>query len=195
MTARLCVLISGNGTNLQALIDGCDSNAIDATIELVVSNRAEAYGLERARRAGIPTRHVPVDGRDRADYDAALAAIVGDAEPDWVVLAGWMRVLTMAFLGEFPSKVVNLHPALPGCFAGTDAIERAHAAFGRGEIDRTGAMTHLVPDEQVDAGPVLDTIEVDLRDGEPLDALSQRMHAAEHTLLVRTLQRLCSDER
>ena len=129
-------------------------------------------------------------GEARADYDARLAALVGEARPDWVVLAGWMRILTMSFLGQFPNRVVNLHPALPGELPGTHAIERAHAEAELGQRTRTGVMVHLVPDEGVDAGPVLATAEVPIHPGEPLDDLAARVHTTEHTLLVSTLATL-----
>jgi phosphoribosylglycinamide formyltransferase-1 len=193
VTARLAVLVSGNGSNLQAIIDATASGAIDASVVLVVSNVADAYGLSRASGAGIDSIHYPVDGRTREDYDAGLAQVVSGATPDWVVLAGWMRILTMPFLGSFSSRVVNLHPALPGMFAGVDAIARAHRAFEAGEIDHSGVMTHLVPDERVDDGPVLGTSRVELIEGEQLSELEARMHEAEHRLLVDTLADLCQD--
>ncbi len=88
------------------------------------------------------------------------AKLAASYQPDWIVLAGWMRVLSSAFLDCFPQRVINLHPALPGTFPGTHAIERAFEAYQRGEIDRTGVMVHLVPDEGVDNGPVLAQAEV-----------------------------------
>ena len=125
-----------------------------------MSNRRAAFALERARAAGVSAEHLALRpyldaGRTRADYDADLADLVARHRPDWVVLAGWMHVLSMAFLGRFPGRVVNLHPALPGCFPGGHAIDDAWAAHQRGDIDRTGVMVHLVPDEGVDDGPVL----------------------------------------
>lgn len=187
MTARLVVLASGNGSNLQAILDACADGRIDGSVVGVVTNRPEAYALERARSAGVPGHVEPVDGRERADYDAALADVVWRLEPDLVVLAGWMRILTMAFLGRFPDRVVNLHPALPGAFAGTHAIERAYEAFRAGEVDRTGVMVHLVPDEGVDDGPVLGVAEVPIHVDDDLEALEARVHATEHELLVSVL--------
>jgi formyltetrahydrofolate-dependent phosphoribosylglycinamide formyltransferase len=195
LTARLVVLISGNGSNLQALIDAIRMKVLDAEIVLVVSNRKDAFGLVRAEKAGIPTRYLPLKpytaaGRTRADYDADLAQIVGEAAPDWVVLAGWMHILSSAFLDRFPYRVVNLHPALPGKFPGAHAIEEAFAAFQRGEIKQTGCMVHLVPDEAVDAGPVIGVAEVPIYRTDTLETLANRMHQAEHKLLVQSLQRL-----
>lgn len=195
MTARLVVLISGNGSNLQALIDAIRMKVLDAEIVLVVSNRKDAFGLVRAEKAGIPTHYMPLKpytaaGRTRADYDADLAQIVGEAAPDWVVLAGWMHILSSAFLDRFPYRVVNLHPALPGKFPGAHAVEEAFAAFQRGEIKQTGCMVHLVPDEAVDAGPVIGVAEVPIYRTDTLETLANRMHQAEHKLLVQSLQRL-----
>ena len=195
MTANLVVLISGNGSNLQALIDAIRMRALDATIACVVSNRKAAFGLARAEKAGIPTRYFPLKpyldvGRTRAEYDADLAALVAAYKPDWVVLAGWMHILSAAFVARFPYRVVNLHPALPGKFPGAHAIEEAFAAFQRGEIKQTGCMVHLVPDEAVDAGPVIGTAEVPIYRTDTLEMLANRMHQAEHKLLVQSLQRL-----
>lgn len=195
MTANLVVLISGNGSNLQALIDAIRMQALDATIACVVSNRKAAYGLVRAERVGIPTRYFPLKpyldaGRTRREYDADLATLVAAYQPDWVVLAGWMHILSAAFVERFPYRIVNLHPALPGKFPGAHAIEDAFAAFQRGEIKQTGCMVHLVPDEAVDAGPVIGTAEVPIYRTDTLEMLANRMHQAEHKLLVQSLQRL-----
>lgn len=195
MTTNLVVLISGNGSNLQALIDAIRMKALDARIACVVSNRQAAFGLVRAEKAGIPTRYFPLKpyldaGRTRTEYDADLAALVAAYTPDWVVLAGWMHILSAAFVTRFPYRVVNLHPALPGKFPGAHAIEAAFAAFQRGEIKQTGCMVHLVPDEAVDAGPVIGTAEVPIYRTDTLEMLANRMHQAEHKLLVQSLLRL-----
>ena len=131
-------------------------------------------------------------GESRADYDARLADLVSGFDPHWVVLAGWMRVLTMNFLGWFPGMVVNLHPALPGELPGTHAIQRAFAEHQEGRRTRTGVMVHLVPDEGVDVGPVLAFEEVAIGIDDTLDVLEARMHAVEHRLLVATLRDLCT---
>lgn len=189
--SRLAVLISGNGSNLQAIIDACASGELDARVVTVLSNRFDAFGLERARRAGIPATAMPKQkSQDRREYDSMLADIVAAHEPDWVVLAGWMRVLSRAFLDRFPNRVVNLHPALPGTFPGTNAIERAFDAFRRGELTQTGVMVHVVPDEGVDSGPVLAQENVPVYPGDSLAGLEARIHSVEHRLLVTTLARL-----
>ena len=189
MTASLVVLASGNGSNLQAILDACADGRIDAAVAAVASDHPDAQALIRAQKAGVAALPIPKHKEEsRADYDARLAAAVAAHQPDWVVLAGWMRVLSMAFLGRFPGKVVNLHPALPGEFPGLHAIERAHAS-GR---SNTGVMVHLVPDEGVDDGPVLATAVVPIHPAETLDALESRIHSAEHRLLVSTLAELCA---
>lgn len=188
---KLVVLISGNGSNLQAILDACVSRVLDAKVVLVVSDRADAYGLERARRAHVPAVVKPKSKlQDRREYDAELADLVAAQQPDWVVLAGWMRVLTLPFLQRFPNRVVNLHPALPGAFPGTHAIERAFAAYQRREVDHTGVMVHLVPDEGVDCGPVLSSEVVPILPEDTLATLEAHIHAVEHRLLVQTLKNI-----
>lgn len=190
---RLAALISGNGSNLQAILDACASGELAAQVVVVVSDRGAAYGLERARRAGVPALHFPPrKSLDRRQYDAALAELVAGYRPDWVVLAGWMRLLSSAFLDRFPQRVVNLHPALPGTFPGTHAIQRAFQAYQNGEITHTGIMVHLVPDEGVDNGPLLAQQIIPIHPADTLETLEERIHAAEHRLLVETLKRLAA---
>ncbi len=192
---RLVVLISSSGTNLQAILDACAGGVLPAQVVAVVSNRADAYGLQRAAATGVPTLVLEKQpGQARSFYDATLADAVTAYAPDWIVLAGWMRILTMRFLARFPGRVINLHPALPGAFPGTHAIERAHAAYERGEIDRTGVMVHLVPDEGVDDGPVLAAAEITFGPGETLEDFTARVHQVEHWLLVDTLRRVVRGE-
>jgi phosphoribosylglycinamide formyltransferase 1 len=186
-------MISGSGSNLQALIDAVEAGRLPARIVAVIANRADAYGLQRAARHHIPSRVVP-HGGPRAEYDARLAETVAGFAPDWIVLAGWMRLLSMRFLARFPNRVVNLHPALPGQFPGTHAIERALAAARRGEIDGTGVMVHLVSDEGVDDGPVLASQGVPITPADTLETLEGRIHAVEHQLLAETLRRLIAGE-
>ena len=186
---RLVVLISGNGSNLQAILDACNSGKLDAKVVSVISNKADAYGLVRAKNAGIETIHFPkLENESRSDYDARLAVYVSTCLPDYIVLAGWMRILSSSFLSSFPNRVVNLHPALPGTFPGTHAIERAYESYQRGEITHTGVMVHLVPDEGVDNGPVLGEQKVFFKQDESLEQFEARMHAVEHELLINTLK-------
>jgi phosphoribosylglycinamide formyltransferase 1 len=186
---RLVVLASGEGTNLQAVLDACAAGVIDAEVVGVVSNRPASGALVRARRADVADVALPVGpGEARPSYDARLAAAVLELRPDLVVCAGWMRILSMSFLRHFERQVVNLHPAAPGELVGVGAIARAH---GEG-LARTGVMVHYIVDEGVDDGPVIDWIEVPMIDGESLDSLTARMHDVEHRLLVDTLAMLCS---
>jgi formyltetrahydrofolate-dependent phosphoribosylglycinamide formyltransferase len=194
-TRRLVILISGNGSNLQAILDACASGELRAQVVAVISNKADAYGLERARRANVPAIvRIKSKEQDRRAYDAELADLVASYQPDWVVLAGWMRILSSAFLNRFPKRVVNLHPALPGAFPGTHAIQRAFDAYQRGEIQHTGVMVHLVPDEGVDCGPVLAHEIVPIQPEDTLDTLEARIHAVEHRILVATIKHLTDSE-
>ncbi len=186
--ARLVVMISGSGTNLQALIDAVSNGRLPAQIVGVVSNRQAAYGLARAKEAGIPTRTFPLKpykegGKSREAYDADLANLVATFQPDLIVLAGWMHVLSPAFLDLFVGQVINLHPALPGQFAGTHAIQRAFDAYRQGEIEHSGCMVHYAIPE-VDAGEVIASMPVAIRPEDSLADFEARMHAAEHELIV-----------
>ena len=194
MTTRLVVLISGNGSNLQAILDACKSGELDAKVVCVISNKADAYGLVRAKNAGVEAIYFPRQKTEsRQEYDARLANCVSTFLPNYVILAGWMRILSASFLSLFPNRVINLHPALPGKFPGTHAIERAFEAYQRHEIKHTGVMVHLVPDEGVDSGPVLGKQEIYFQPGESLDQFEARVHEVEHKLLVTTLKNLLEE--
>lgn len=186
---RLVVLVSGSGSNLQALLDA------GLPVVAVVSNRRQAYALERAAAHDVATEVVSLKsftdtGRTRRDFDAHVADVVAAYRPDYVVLAGWMHLLSSAFLDRFPDRVVNLHPALPGTFPGAHALQDAFDAYREGRITETGVMVHLVPDEGVDNGPVLATVTVPIEPGDSLESLTERVHAAEHRLLVATVRGL-----
>jgi formyltetrahydrofolate-dependent phosphoribosylglycinamide formyltransferase len=189
--SKIIVLISGNGSNLQAILDACASCELHAQVAAVISNKRDAYGLERARRANVPAivKMKPKE-LDRRVYDAELADLADSYQPDWIVLAGWMRVLSSAFLDRFPNHTVNLHPALPGMFPDIHAIERAYAAYRAGKIDHTGVIVHLVPDEGIDCGPVLAQQIVPINADDTLETLEDRIHRVEHRLLVAILKTL-----
>ena len=188
MTSRLVVFISGNGSNLQAILDACKSGELDAVVASVVSNKADAYGLTRAKNSDIEAIHfAKQENESRQDYDARLADYASTCLPDYIILAGWMRILTSAFLNHFPNRVINIHPALPNTFPGTHAIERAYQAYQRGEITQTGVMIHLVPDEGVDDGPLLAKQEINFIQNESLEDFENRIDQTEHQLLVNTL--------
>ncbi|KAF1925643.1 phosphoribosylglycinamide formyltransferase [Didymella exigua CBS 183.55] len=200
MTGKnLTVLISGNGSNLQALIDACGTDALpNAKIVHVISNRKAAYGLERASKASIPTSYhnlIPYKKKHpsdldlaRSEYDADLANMIINHAPrtDLIVCAGWMHIVTPNFLNpiaEAGIRIINLHPALPGEFAGANAIGRAWEAGQKEELKRTGVMIHEVIAE-VDAGDAIVTREVEIRVGETEEQLAERMHTVEHKLIV-----------
>lgn len=193
MTARLVVMISGSGTNLQAIMDAIAAGTLAGEIVLVVSNRKAAYGLVRAEQAGIPTLYFPLKpysdtGKDRAQYDVDLAQAILPYTPDLIVLAGWMHILGPAFLDCFPRRVINLHPALPGAFAGINAIERTFEAYQRGEVTGGGCMVHYAIPE-VDAGAVIVQEAVPIDPGDTLADFEARLHAAEHRLIVEAVRR------
>jgi formyltetrahydrofolate-dependent phosphoribosylglycinamide formyltransferase len=195
---RLVVMISGSGTNLQAIIDAVKSGKLDATIEVVVSNKKDAYGLVRAEQAGVPTLYFPLkpyldSGASREQFDADLAERVFSYQPDLIVLAGWMLVLSSAFLDKFPRKVINLHPALPGAFPGTEGIQRTFDAYQRGEIEHGGCMIHWVVPE-VDAGDVIVQRIVPIQPGDTPEAFEARMHDAEHEIIVEAIAK-CIEHR
>ncbi len=185
---RIIVLVSGGGTNLQALIDATETGELSAEIVLVVSNRKNAFALQRANNAGIQTLYFPLQpyknaGRTRQDYDQDLAEALLKYEPRLVVLAGWMHIDSGPLCQTFKNKIINLHPALPGEFPGANAIEDAYAAFVEGKITRSGCMVHHVIPE-LDAGPTITTQEVQFIEGDTLETFAARLHQAEHELIV-----------
>jgi len=190
-TLRLVVMISGGGSNLQAILDAEGSGDLDARVVHVISNRRRAFGLQRASDAGVSStvfslaRHRN-QGRTRAEYDADLADLVQSHQPHVIVLAGWMHILSPAFLDRFPRQVLNLHPALPGAFPGTHAIERAYDASRAEGLTHTGVMVHWVIPE-VDAGPVVASTQVPILESDTLPDLKRRIHATEHRLLVQAI--------
>ncbi|KAI7899843.1 phosphoribosylglycinamide formyltransferase [Cokeromyces recurvatus] len=189
----IVVLISGSGTNLQALIDATQEGRLKARIIGVISNRKAAFGLERAKRAGIPTQTVSLkqfkdQGKTRVDFDIHVAKLIQENyKPDLVILAGWMHILSPEFLSYFHDNVINLHPALPGQFDGAHAIERAYEAFKRGEIKHTGIMVHKVIAD-IDRGEVILQREVPILETDTLEDLEARVHSYEHKLIVEGAQ-------
>ena len=192
---RLVVLASGNGSNLQAIIDACEKGDLPAEVVAIISDRQAAFALERANKHQIPAIYHPWKpygdaNRARQEYDSDLAKIVTDYQPDFIVLAGWMRILTMQFLKYFSMRVINLHPALPDTFPGTHAIERAFKAYQSGEIKHTGVMVHFVPDEGVDDGPVIAQEIVPIQTTDTVEVLEDRIHTVEHRILIDALNQV-----
>ena len=172
------VLVSGNGTNLQALLDA------ELPVRAVASNRKDAYALIRAREAGVPTATFSLDCHaDREERDLVMATWLAEHGVEIVVLAGYMHLLTAPFLRRFPSRVVNVHPSLLPDYPGAHAIDDALAAG----CETTGVTVHYV-DEGLDTGLVIAQEEVPV---EPRDSLVERIHAVEHRLLPQVVRELC----
>ncbi|MFD5412627.1 phosphoribosylglycinamide formyltransferase [Streptomyces nojiriensis] len=188
LATRLVVLVSGGGTNLQALLDASarDPKEFGATVVAVGADRPGVAGLERAERAGVPTFVCQVrDHTSREAWDAALADHVAAYEPDLVVSAGFMKILGKEFLTRFGGRVVNTHPALLPSFPGAHAVRDA-LAYG---VKVTGCTVHFV-DEGVDTGPVIAQGVVDVRDQDDEALLHERIKEVERTLLVDVVGRL-----
>ncbi|KAL8770724.1 MAG: hypothetical protein Q9209_003591 [Squamulea sp. 1 TL-2023] len=192
------------GTNLQAIIDAIQDGSIkDAEIVRVVSNRAAAKGLMRAKEAKIPTlyhslkkfREQNTIGQDKPEvlrqhYDKVLADLILKDHPNLVIAVGWMHIVSGAFLDpltEAGVPIINLHPALPGAYSGANAIARAYEDFMQGSITKTGVMVHYVIAE-VDAGEPLVVKELDIQPGESLGELEKRMHSLEWVAIVQGVQ-------
>jgi phosphoribosylglycinamide formyltransferase 1 len=185
MTLRVAVLASGNGSNLQALLDRIASGHVDAHVALVASDKPDAAALGRARRARVPAVLAlpPEPGEKRAGYDRRLAEALRAERPDLLVLAGYMRIVGGEVLAAFPGRVVNIHPSLLPAFKGLDAVGQAHAA----RAAETGCSTHLVTGD-LDGGPVLVQAGLKVRPGEGVEALRARVLRLEHLVLPRTVQ-------
>jgi phosphoribosylglycinamide formyltransferase-1 len=180
---RVAVLISGEGTNLQALIDAASANRLGARIVAVVSNRSGARGLERARAAGIEALHLPAGhGQARADYDAALAELLAPREPDLIVLAGFMRICGSVLVERFAGRMLNIHPSLLPRHPGLDTHRRVLEAGDRWH----GATVHFVT-AQLDAGPSIIRYRLPVRPADTVESLAQRVHVGEHIILPRAV--------
>jgi phosphoribosylglycinamide formyltransferase-1 len=189
VTARLVVLVSGSGTNLQALLDACADPAYGARVVAVGADRDDIEGLARADRAGVPTfvRQVG-DFTSRDHWDRALADTVAGFEPDVVVLAGFMKLVGTEFLARFPGRVVNTHPALCPAFPGTTGPADA-LAYG---VKVTGA-TLFVVDAGVDTGPIIAQTVVPVEDDDTSATLHERIKVAERAMLVDTVGRMARE--
>lgn len=181
---RLVVLISGGGSNLQAIMDSCSSGAIDGEVVAVISNRADAYGLKRAQRAGIATEvldHHAYPGREA--FDQALAERIDQYRPDLVILAGFMRILTPEFVHHYAGRMLNIHPSLLPHFQGLHthrrALEADHAVHG--------ASVHFVT-EELDGGPVVLQAEVPVLSGDDESRLAARVLEQEHRIYPTVIQ-------
>lgn len=181
---RIGVLISGSGTNLQAIIDACAEERLDADVAVVISNKEEAYGAERARKAGVPAVWV-----DRTEYttfrayNEAIRDVLQAYEVDVVAMAGYMRLLGKEVLEAFPDRILNIHPSLLPSFPGPSGIREA---FEYG-VKVTGVTVHIAS-ERFDEGPIIAQGVVEVAEDETLESLEARIHEVEHRIYPAALQ-------
>ncbi len=180
----LGVLVSGNGTNLQAIIDRIESGALPASVACVISNKADAFALERARKHGIPAIHLNhKEYANREAYDSALVAALREHGVELVILAGFMRILTPTIIDAFSNRIMNIHPALLPAFPGLDAQKQA-IEYG---VKVSGCTVHFV-DAGCDTGPIIIQSVVPVLEGDTEESLSQRIHKEEHLIYPDAIQ-------
>jgi len=185
---NLAVLASGRGTNLQAIIHSVKKGFLKADLVLVISDQKRAFALKRAQRAGIPTLYVdPKRFAGRAAYDRYLIRALKKARVDYVILAGFMRILGPCFIRAYKDKILNIHPALLPAFKGVDAIQRAY----RYGVKVTGVTVHLV-DDKMDHGPIILQEPVPVSQTGSVAELEARIHRVEHRLYPQAIARLLS---
>jgi len=181
---RIAVLVSGSGSNLQALIDSAKEGYFDADIVLVISNNSNAFGLERAKKANIVSKVVSLsDFESREIYDKELIKVINEHDIDLVVLAGYMLICSEAFVDGFYGRLINLHPSLLPSFAGADGIGDA-LNYG---AKITGVTVHFV-DKGCDTGPVIMQEAIEIKEGESKENLAEKIHKIEHKLLPKAVK-------
>lgn len=181
---KLAVLISGEGSNLQAIIDAIEAGALNVSVELVISNEARANGLNRARQVGISSAVVTsVKGQSREEYDQRLIDTLKPVAPDLIVLAGFMRILSAKFVQQFAGKIINIHPSLLPAYKGLDTHQRVLEA---GETYH-GATVHFVT-EQLDDGEIVIQSRIEISPNDDAESLQQRVHIEEHVIYPRAIQ-------
>ncbi len=189
---NIIVLISGNGTNLEAILNSCHNKILNAKVRLVISNRKDAFGLIRAANYEVDNLYLTYDKNrylKREDYDIDLISVINEHEYDLIVLAGWMHILSKEFLSRVRAPIINLHPALPGKFPGKDAIGQAWEAFHQGLIRKTGIMVHHVV-EEIDAGAVINTHDVSITKNDTFESLKSRITYYEKPLLISSIEKV-----
>lgn len=180
---RLGILISGRGSNFEAIAANIERGCLDAEIAVVLSNRADAPGLETARRRGIANAAIPSKGLDREIYDRMLVSELRNHSVDLVCLAGFMRLLSASFIREFPNRILNIHPSLLPAFPGLDA-QRQALEHG---VKISGCTVHFV-DEDLDAGPIVIQAAVPVLDSDTVESLSARILSEEHHIYSEALR-------
>ena len=188
---RLAVLASHEGSTLQALIDACAAQSLDAEVVLVVSNNSKSGALRRAAVANIDTLHISTKTHGSEDTaNHAIAHALADAEVDWVLLLGYMKKMGEAILCQFSGRIINTHPALLPDFGGQGFFGRkVHEAVYAAGVSETGATLHIVG-QDYDTGPIIAQIRVPVLSGDDVDAIEKRVKTAERKLLVDTLRQL-----
>jgi phosphoribosylglycinamide formyltransferase-1 len=174
---RLGILLSGRGSNFQAIAQQCVAGRLNAQIVVVISNRADAAGLEAARAMGIPSVVIPSQGVERVAHDRMVAEALDEAAVDYVILAGYMRILSAWFIQHYPQRILNIHPALLPAFPGLDA---QHQAWEYG-VRYAGCTVHFV-DEKMDSGPIIDQAVVPVLESDRAEDVAARILAEEHRL-------------
>jgi phosphoribosylglycinamide formyltransferase-1 len=183
VTPRIGVLVSGRGSNLQALLDAAASDALGGTVAIVISNVGSAAGLERARDAAVPARFLDHRGREREVHDREMLDVLRAHDVGLVCLAGYMRLLSRDFIAALPGRILNVHPSLLPAFPGRDA---ARQALEHG-VQVTGATVHFV-DEGLDSGPIVAQEAVSVADDDTEDTLAARILEAEHRIYPRAVR-------
>jgi phosphoribosylglycinamide formyltransferase-1 len=186
---RLGILISGRGSNFEAIAQAVARGEIDAEIAVVIANRPEARGLETARQLGLNAVSIPSKGLDREVYDRMLLAELHACRVDLVLLAGFMRLLSASFIRQFPNRILNIHPSLLPAFPGLDA---QHQALEHG-VRITGCTVHFV-DEQLDAGPIIIQAAVPVLDRDTVESLSARILNEEHRIYPEAVRTVLSGD-
>ena len=187
MKHRIAILISGQGTNMEAIFDRIASGDLDATVAFVASDNDAAAGLRKAAARSIPVFTLPYELRGKMEAERALASLCRERNVDWIVLAGFMRILSATFISGFENRIVNIHPALLPAFPGAHAVRDA---WDRG-VRLTGVTVHLV-DTGVDTGPILSQRAVSVLDEDSIETLEERIHTTEHIQYWETLRDLFS---
>jgi phosphoribosylglycinamide formyltransferase-1 len=188
------VLISGNGTNLQAIIDGIKEGRINGSIKLVISNRKDAYGLVRCQKENIESMYINPKEYDDLAYNRRLMEEFKKRDIDLIVLAGYMRVLSKEFVENYENRIINIHPSLIPSFSGKGYYgERVHRAALDYGVKYTGATVHFV-DEGTDTGPIILQEVVPVYDEDTVETLSQRVLEVEHRILVEAVSLYCQNK-
>jgi phosphoribosylglycinamide formyltransferase-1 len=186
---KLGILLSGRGSNFEAIARNVQAGKIPTEIAVVISNKEDALGLARAKEMGLNARFIPSKGREREDFEREVVGVLHEFEVDLVCLAGFMRVLTPYFIREFRGRILNIHPALLPCFPGVEAQKQA-LDYG---VKYTGCTVHIV-DEGVDTGPIVCQAVVPILDDDTVEALAARILKEEHRIYSEAVCLLVEDK-